>query len=165
VYGPQKGARPRDVEQLDGALEHLSEIARRDLGVDAAGRHGAGAAGGLGFGLMAFLGADVRPGIDVVMEATRFEERLAGAGAVVTGEGKFDQQSFRGKTVGAVLDAARAHGLPVAVVAGKVDADAGEAPVLSLVEVGGARRAFDDTPAVVEEAAAQLAARDDWLRP
>jgi glycerate kinase len=165
VYGPQKGARPEDVELLDGALRRLADVVRRDLGVDAADMPGAGAAGGLGFGLMAFLGAEVRPGIDVVMEATRFAERLANAGAVVTGEGKFDEQSFRGKTVGAVLDAARRRGLPAAVVAGRVDSQApAGVPVLSLVDVGGIRRAFDDAPAVLEEAAVRLAASDDWLR-
>jgi glycerate kinase len=163
VYGPQKGATPEDVTLLDDALAHLAEVVRRDLGADVADRPGAGAAGGLGFGLMAFLGAEMRSGIDVVMEATRFEERLAGAGAVVTGEGKFDEQSFRGKTVGAVLELARARGIPAAVVAGRADADAGDSPVVSLVEVGGTRRAFGDAPAVIEEAAARLAGRDDWL--
>jgi glycerate kinase len=164
VYGPQKGATPEDVTLLDDALRHLAEVVRRDLGVDAADRPGAGGAGGLGFGLMAFLGADMRSGIDVVMEATRFDVRLEGAGAVVTGEGKFDEQSFRGKTVGAVIEAARGRGIPAAVVAGRVDADAGGVPVVSLIEVGGTRRAFDDAPAVIEEAAARLAGRDDWFR-
>jgi len=163
VYGPQKGATPEDVTLLDDALAHLAEVVRRDLRVDAADRAGAGAAGGLGFGLMAFLGAEVRAGIDVVMEATRFEERLSQAGAVVTGEGKFDEQSFRGKTVGAVLEMARGRGIPAAVVAGRADADAGDTPVLSLIEVGGTRRAFDDAEAVMEEAAARLAGRADWL--
>jgi glycerate kinase len=84
---------------------------------------------------------------------------------VVTGEGKFDEQSFRGKTVGAVLDAARRRDLPAAVVAGRADVPApAGVPVLSLVDVGGTRRAFEDAPAVLEEAAARLAARDDWLR-
>jgi glycerate 2-kinase len=162
VYGPQKGLRPRDVPVLDAALARLAEVVRRDLGVDAAERPGAGAAGGVGFGMMAFLGAAVRPGIDVVMEATRFEDRLAGAGAVVTGEGKFDHQSFRGKTVGAVLEAAVRNGVPAAVVAGRAETDAGEVPVLTLVDVGGKARAFDDAAGVVEEAAAELAARSDW---
>jgi glycerate kinase len=162
VYGPQKGAAPEDIRALDSALAHLAEVVRRDLGVDAASRPGAGAAGGLGFGLMAFLGAEVRSGIDVVMEATRFDERLTGAGAVVTGEGKFDRQSFRGKTVGAVLEAARRRGVPAAIVAGRVETNAGEVPVLSLLEVGGQRRAFGDAAAVVEEAVAMLASRTDW---
>ncbi|HXJ63928.1 MAG TPA: glycerate kinase [Actinomycetota bacterium] len=162
VYGPQKGLRAEDVPLLDAALARLAEVVRRDLGVDAAERPGAGAAGGVGFGLMAFLGAEVRSGIDVVMQATRFDERLSNADAVVTGEGKFDHQSFRGKTVGAVLEAARARRVPAAVVAGRAEAEAGGAPVLSLIEVGGQRRAFDDAAGVVAEAAAQLAARSDW---
>ncbi len=162
VYGPQKGLRARDVPVLDAALAHLAEVVRRDLGVDAADRPGAGAAGGVGFGMMAFLEAAVRPGIDVVMEATRFDARLAGAGAVVTGEGKFDHQSFRGKTVGAVLEAAERHGVPAAVVAGRSEMEAGEVPVVTLVDVGGKARAFDDPAGVVEEAAAALAARRDW---
>jgi glycerate 2-kinase len=164
VYGPQKGATPADVRALDAALARLAEVARRDLGVDAGATPGAGAAGGLGFGLMAFLGAAVRSGIDVVMEATRFDERLARAGAVLTGEGKFDAQSFRGKTVGAVVAAARRRGLPAAIVAGMAEADAEGVPLLTLVEVGGKRRAFDDAAGVAAEAAALLAGRDDWLR-
>ncbi len=164
VYGPQKGARPDDVRLLDAALGRLADVVRRDLGRDAADRPGAGAAGGLGYGLMAFLEAEVRSGIDVVMEATRFDERLAAADVVVTGEGKFDEQSFRGKTVGAVLEAARRHGLAAAVVAGVADADAGDVPVLSLIEVAGRRRAFDDAAGALAEAAGRLAARDDWLR-
>jgi glycerate kinase len=162
VYGPQKGLRAGDVPVLDAALSRLAEVVRRDLGVDAAARPGAGAAGGVGFGMMAFLGAAVRPGIDVVMEATRFEERIEGAGAVVTGEGKFDHQSFRGKTVGAVLETAANHGVPAAIVAGRAETDAGEVPVLTLIGVGGKARAFDDAAGVVEEAAAALAARSDW---
>ncbi|HEY7280001.1 MAG TPA: glycerate kinase [Actinomycetota bacterium] len=162
VYGPQKGLRAKDVPVLDGALRRLADVVRRDLGVDAAERPGAGAAGGVGFGMMAFLGADVRPGIDVVMDATRFDDRLAGAGAVLTGEGKFDHQSFRGKTVGAVLEAAARHGVPAAVVAGRAEADAGEVPVLTLIDVGGKLRAFEDAAEVVSEAAARLAARGDW---
>jgi glycerate kinase len=162
VYGPQKGLRADDVPVLDAALGRLAEVARRDLGVDLAARPGSGAAGGVGFGMMAFLGAEVQSGIDVVMEATRFDDRLVGAGAVVTGEGKFDHQSFRGKTVGAVLESAGRHGVPAAIVAGLAETDAGEVPVLTLIEVGGKHRAFEEAAEVAAEAAARLAERGDW---
>ncbi|MFL5800094.1 MAG: glycerate kinase [Actinomycetota bacterium] len=163
VYGPQKGASPRDVRALDAALDRLAAVVRRDVGADVAGRPGAGAAGGLGFGLMAFLGAELRPGIEVVMEAVRFDERLEGADAVVTGEGKFDQQSFHGKTVGGVLEAAARRHRPVAVVCGTAEASASEVPVVSLVELVGRDRAFHDAAGAAGEAAALLAGRLDWL--
>src|SRR5439155_9465008 len=95
VYGPQKGASPEDVAGLDAALAHYAEVVRRDLGVDVRDRPGAGAAGGLGAGLMAFLDAEVRPGVEVVMEAVGFAERLSRSDLVITGEGKLDEQSLR----------------------------------------------------------------------
>ncbi len=163
VYGPQKGASPEDVGRLDAALERLAVVVRRDLGADVADRSGAGAAGGLGFGLMAFLGAELRPGIEVVMEAVGFDERLERADAAVTGEGKFDRQSFHGKTVGGVLEAAARRHRPVAVVCGSAEATTSDVPVVSLVEMVGRHRAFHDAAAAAGEAAAMLAGRGDWL--
>src|SRR2546426_713024 len=95
VYGPQKGATPEMVAELDAALKHFAEIIRRDLGVDVDQLPGAGAAGGLGAGLVAFTGARLRPGAEMVMEALRLDERLAGAGLVITGEGRIDSQTAR----------------------------------------------------------------------
>jgi glycerate kinase len=97
------------------------------------------------------------------MEATRFDERLAGSVAVVTGEGKFDSQSFHGKTVGGVLEAARRRGRPAGVVCGRAEAEAPGVPVVALVDLVGPRRAFEDAERAVEEGAAHLAGRTDWL--
>jgi glycerate kinase len=93
VYAPQKGASPEDVVVLDRALGHLAAIVYRDLGVDLRDEPGAGAAGGLGFGLMAFLGARIRPGIDVVAGALGLSSRVAAADLAITGEGRLDAQS------------------------------------------------------------------------
>ncbi|MBI4260275.1 MAG: glycerate kinase [Actinobacteria bacterium] len=157
VYGPQKGATPEDVRLLDGALGHYAAVLHRDLGIDVREMPGAGAAGGLGAGLIAFLGARLRPGIDVVTEALGLRDRLAGAGLVITGEGKLDEQSLRGKTVDGVLRLARELGVPAAVVCGRAEVRPEGVPVVSLVDLVGEERALDDTRRAVEEAAEALA--------
>jgi glycerate kinase len=118
VYGPQKGATPAVVAELDAALAHYAMILRRDLGADVADRPGAGAAGGLGAGLMALLGARLRPGAAAVLEAIDLAGHLAGAALVVTAEGRVDEQTAMGKSVGAVARLARERGIPVVVLAG-----------------------------------------------
>ncbi len=121
VYGPQKGATPEMVAELDAALEHFAEIIRRDLGVDVAQRPGAGAAGGLGAGLVAFSAARLRPGAEMVMKALRLDERLAGAQLVITGEGRLDSQTTRfGKGPAAVARHARQAGIPVVALGGSI---------------------------------------------
>src|SRR3989440_5819137 len=121
VYGPQKGATPEMVAELDAALHHFAEIIRRDLGVDVEPLPGAGAAGGLGAGLVAFLGARLGPGAEVVMEALRLDERLAGAQLVITGEGRLDSQTARfGKGPAAVARHARQVGIPVVAIGGSI---------------------------------------------
>src|SRR4029078_7741864 len=99
VYGPQKGAGPEDVLLLDRALAHLAAVTLRDLSIDLRDEAGGGAAGGPGFVLMAFLGAHLRPGVEVVMDAVGLRPRLARADLVITGEGKLDAQPPAGKTV------------------------------------------------------------------
>jgi glycerate kinase len=121
VYGPQKGATPEMVAELDAALSHYAAIIARDLGKQVADRPGAGAAGGLGAGLMAFLDAEARPGVDVVLEAMRFRERIAGADLILTGEGRLDAQTLRGKAVAGVSRIARETGIPVIALAGRID--------------------------------------------
>ncbi len=118
VYGPQKGASPEVANKLDEALRHYAEIIERDLGVSVVEVPGAGAAGGLGAGLIAYLGATIRPGIDVIAEAVRLAERIRGADLVLTGEGRLDRQTAFGKTVAGVARIARAEGVPVIVVPG-----------------------------------------------
>ncbi|HVS07387.1 MAG TPA: glycerate kinase [Candidatus Dormibacteraeota bacterium] len=121
VYGPQKGATPEMVAELDAALQHFAEIIRRDLGVDVERLPGAGAAGGLGAGLVAFTGARLRPGAEMVMEALRLDERLAGAQLVITGEGRLDSQTARfGKGPAAVARHARQAGIPVLALGGSI---------------------------------------------
>jgi len=120
VYGPQKGASGYDVELLESALARLAEVASRHTGPGYEQKPGAGAAGGLGFGLMAFLGADLRAGIEVVMSAVGFERKIAGCGLVLTGEGRLDAQTAYGKTVTGVARAAQRHGIPVLALGGDV---------------------------------------------
>ena len=121
VFGPQKGATPAMVSVLDAGLRNLAEVIRRDLGIEIECIPGAGAAGGLGAAAIAFLHAELRPGIEIVLEATRFVEQIGSASLVITGEGKVDAQTLHGKAVMGVLDAARSRGVPVLVLAGSVE--------------------------------------------
>lgn len=118
VYGPQKGASPGVVAELDAALAHFAIVVRRDLGRDVAGVPGSGAAGGLGAGLLAFTNAELRRGVQIVIDETRLVDAVAGADLVVTGEGRVDGQTRRGKTPFGVAQIARAAGVPVIAVAG-----------------------------------------------
>jgi len=117
VFGPQKGATPEVVGRLDQALAHWGDLLRRDLGRDVAALPGAGAAGGLGAGLLA-LGARLRPGIELVMAACDLPGKLAGADLLLTGEGRIDFQTAHGKTPVGVARAARVLGVPVIAIAG-----------------------------------------------
>jgi glycerate kinase len=119
VYGPQKGASPADVAELDAALARWAEAVHRATGVDAAGTPGAGAAGGVGFAALAVLGARLQPGIDLILELVGFPAALPGTGLVVTGEGSLDAQTLHGKTPAGVAAAARSAGIPVVAVAGR----------------------------------------------
>jgi len=123
VYAPQKGATPAMVKQLDQALRRLAAVIRRDLGVDIAGVAGSGAAGGLGAGLMAFLGGTLRPGVDIVIDIVKLERRLKGCDLVVTGEGRMDGQTAFGKTPAGVARVAGKLGLPVVAISGSLGAD------------------------------------------
>jgi glycerate kinase len=118
VYGPQKGAGPAVVEELDRALERFAAVATRATGRDVVSRPGAGAAGGLGAGLLLFTPARLVPGVELVLEAARFEERVRGADLVLTGEGRTDEQTSRGKAPAGVARAARRVGVPVWLVSG-----------------------------------------------
>ena len=121
VFGPQKGATPAMVERLEAGLATLADAVERDLGKDVRGLPGGGAAGGLGAGAVAFFDAALVSGIGAVMEASGLHGALVGADWVVTGEGRFDEQSLDGKVVSGVLAAAERAGCRVAVVAGSVD--------------------------------------------
>jgi glycerate kinase len=122
VYGPQKGASPADVDALEAGLARFASVLRRGLGVDVARLAGGGAAGGLGAGLVAFLGARLESGFEIVAGLTGLAERVRAADIVVTGEGSFDAQSAQGKTTGRVIELARGAGKPVVVFAGRAEA-------------------------------------------
>jgi len=124
VYGPQKGATPEQVEALDRNLAHFADVIERDLGKNIRGLPGAGAAGGLGAGLVAFLDAVLRPGVDIVTEVTRLREHLKSADLVITGEGQIDAQTLRGKTPIGVAKTAKEFGLPVIAIGGSIADDA-----------------------------------------
>ncbi|ALQ04292.1 MULTISPECIES: glycerate kinase [Pseudomonas] len=118
VFGPQKGASASQVQALDRALGHFAEHCARALKKDVRDEPGSGAAGGLGFAAKAFLGAQFRTGVDVVAQLTGLAEAVNGADLVITGEGRFDAQTLRGKTPFGVARIARQHGVPVVVIAG-----------------------------------------------
>ena len=120
VYGPQKGATLAVAHELDTALYRYGEIVERDVGPSVMDLAGAGAAGGLGAGLIAFLGARVRPGFDIVAEVTRLRERIGAADLVVTGEGRLDGQTAYGKAVSQVAALAKDAHVPVIAVPGSL---------------------------------------------
>lgn len=124
MFGPQKGASPDDVVVLEAGLARLAQVMADHLGADHSTRAGAGAAGGTGFALMSMLGASIRPGVDVVLDAVGFDAVVAGAQLVVTGEGAVDEQTLQGKAPMGVLRRARAAGAEVAVVGGRIDVSA-----------------------------------------
>lgn len=158
VFGPQKGASPADVERLERRLEAAAAV----LGGDPAAP-GAGAAGGVGFGLASWGAAIVR-GAEFVAEITGLEGRIAEADLVVTGEGSFDHQSLLGKTPGLVLELAARHGVPAVVVAGRV-APGSAQDAVSLSELAGSPEAAMAEPRTwLQEAGAMLARRTEDRR-
>ncbi len=114
TYGPQKGVGPEQIDVLDRALGHWADLVAPHL----RDTPGAGAAGGVGFAALAVLGAELVPGIELVLELVGFRERLVGVDLVVTGEGALDEQTLRGKAVAGVASAANAAGVPVVAVCG-----------------------------------------------
>jgi glycerate kinase len=123
VFAPQKGATPEDVELLDAALLHYGRMISTSCGSNVLDVPGSGAAGGLGAGLLAFCHADLKKGIDIVLDATQFDEHLTAADLVITGEGKIDAQTGFGKAPAGVLRRAHAAGKPVAALAGIVEGE------------------------------------------
>ena len=124
VYGPQKGATPSQVEKLEKNLARYARVIKRDLKIDIRNLPGAGAAGGLWAGLAAFLKAEIRLGIDILIEASGLEEKLKNADLVITGEGRIDSQTLYGKVPLGVARLARKHKIPVIALAGDVREDA-----------------------------------------
>jgi glycerate 2-kinase len=120
VFGPQKGAGPQELRTLEGGLRHWSKVVSEAIGRDDADHAGAGAAGGVGYAALALLNAEMRPGIELILVLIDFEQRIAGADLVVTGEGSLDEQSLSGKAPIGVARAAARAGIPVVAVAGRL---------------------------------------------
>ncbi|WP_162047151.1 glycerate kinase [Vibrio taketomensis] len=125
VFGPQKGATPQMVAQLDSNLAHYAEVIKQQLGHDVLNRPGAGAAGGLGAALMGLFNAELRPGIEIVMDAVNLLDVVADADLVITGEGRIDSQTIHGKTPIGVARTAKKHHVPVIGIAGSLTHDCG----------------------------------------
>jgi glycerate kinase len=159
VYGPQKGATPEQVETLDANLAHLARLMERDLGIRVADMIGGGAAGGLAAGLVAFVGGRICSGIETVMEAVQLAEHSTGATALLTGEGRLDQQSLQGKVASGVAALGKRLGVPVFALAGQVDLDRPAwaetfADVAAVTAVSNGPAAQDPTAALADAAAA-----------
>ena len=168
VYAPQKGASPRDVAMLEEGLTRWADVTERLLGHAYRDRPGAGAAGGLGFAAFAFLQADMRPGVDLLLDRVGFARHLRGARLVITGEGSLDAQTLRGKAPAGVARAARATGVPVVAVAGVSALGArdlhrtGIAAAYTLTDIEpDLRRCMTDAGPLLENLAERLAR--DWL--
>src|SRR6266508_1417283 len=168
VYGPQKGASAAEVALLDAALARWAAAARAATGVDAAGVPGAGAAGGVGFAAVVFLGAELRSGIEYLLDLLEVRSALPGARLVVTGEGSLDEQTLRGKAPAGVAAAARAAGVPAVAVAGRntlpasvlESAGIAQAYTLSEIEEDPERSMREPVP-LLRRLAGRIAA--DWL--
>ncbi|MSA04083.1 glycerate kinase [Lactonifactor sp. BIOML-A3] len=120
IFAPQKGADPEMVKELDSQLIYLSELIQKDLGTDVSRMEGAGAAGALGAGIVAFMGGKLKSGIQTVLDMIHFEELAAGADMVFTGEGRIDSQSLGGKVVIGIAERAKRLGVPVTAVVGSI---------------------------------------------
>jgi glycerate kinase len=120
VFGPQKGATPQMIGVLDKNLSSFADIIEKDLGIQVKDVPGAGAAGGLGAGMLAFLHASLKRGVDIVIEAVRLRDRMAGADLVITGEGSCDFQTVNGKTPCGVAKTAHELGIPTIIITGQI---------------------------------------------
>jgi len=123
IYGPQKGADPEMVKELDRGLENFADIVARDMGKEISELPGAGAAGGLGAGLAAFTGASLRPGTDIVIEVTGLDKKIKDADLVITGEGAMDEQTFYGKSPFGAASLASKYNVPAISINGSVIAE------------------------------------------
>ncbi len=165
IYGPQKGATEEMVKDLDAGLGHYARLIKKFLGIEVDRERGAGAAGGLGAGLMAFLKGKLTPGIELVMDAVGLEAKLAGCDLVLTGEGKMDAQSAFGKVPVGVARLAKKYAIPVIALAGSAERGEGTQALyregisayFSIVNGPmSLQDAMDNTATLVEEAAAEV---------
>lgn len=125
IFGPQKGADEEKIKSLDAGLRHFGDVILSQFGIDVSTMPGAGAAGGMGAGCVALLGATIQSGIDAVLEVTGFDRQLDGADLVITGEGRIDSQSADGKVISGVARRTKAKGVPLIAIAGGIADSAG----------------------------------------
>lgn len=142
VFAPQKGADADMVKELDVAMQHLSDVIFHTTGKDVSLHPGAGAAGGMGGGLHAFLDAQLKPGIELLLETLDFAEKIKDADLLITGEGKSDRQTLMGKVPSGILQEARRQRIPVILLAGAIE-DAG------ILNAAGFRGVFSITPSPI----------------
>jgi glycerate kinase len=168
VFGPQKGARPKEVEALERGLRHWSQLVSEATGRNDTERPGAGAAGGTGYAALALLNADMRPGIELILDLINFDGRVVGADLVVTGEGSLDEQSLAGKAPIGVARAAARAGVPVVAVAGRLQLspqrlhEAGISAAYALSELEpDAARSIANASSLLRRIGARIA--QDWL--
>ena len=121
VFARQKGADDHMITQLDEGMRSFAHIIQKETGKDITNAPGSGAAGGMGGGLMAFLDAELRSGADLLLDICHFNERIADASLIITGEGRIDRQSLMGKIPGKILQRGQAHHIPVIAIAGCVE--------------------------------------------
>ena len=164
VYAPQKGATPAMVKELDRGLKRMAAVIKRDLGLDILTVPGSGAAGGLGAGLMAFLGGQLRPGVDIVIDSVKLEQRLKRCDLVITGEGRMDGQTVFGKTPAGVARIAGKLGIPVIAISGSLGKNVhdvhgiGIAAYVSALQEPVAEELLPERgPAMLEDCAEQIA--------
>jgi glycerate kinase len=171
VYGPQKGADAQAVRELDAALARFAAVIERDLGKKVAEVPGAGAAGGTGAGLLAFLDASLVPGAPLVVEAAGLDAKLLGADLVITGEGRVDAQTAYGKAPGEVAKHAHKAGVPVLLLAGSKGPGwealekLGVTSVVAMTEEGiDQRKALNEPERMLTRAAVVACRRHEWAR-
>lgn len=140
VFAPQKGADEAMVERLDRRLKKLDAVIQRELGLSLGEKPGSGAAGGLGAGCIAFLGAELKPGIEAVLDMVDFDRQLEGADLVITGEGRIDSQSVHGKVISGIARRVSPRGIPLVAVVGGIAAGAEEAYDLGVTAIFGTDR-------------------------
>ncbi len=164
VYGPQKGATPDMVKKLDAHLRHYDKVLTQTFGQSFNDIPGAGAAGGLGAGLMAFLNAELKLGVDIMIDTVKLRERMKGASLVITGEGQLDFQTAFGKTPVGVAKVAKADNIPVIAIAGGIGEgaeavyDAGIDAMLGIVQAPmSLDDAVEDAPQLIADTAEQAA--------
>jgi glycerate kinase len=164
IFGPQKGATPAQVVELEAGLARLVQLTGRQ---DLADRPGAGAAGGLGFGMLAFFNATLRPGVDIVADAVRLCDRLQGADLCITGEGRLDAQSLSGKTAVGVARICKAQGVPCIALVGSVGDGANRARAEGLLahfSIASGPMALDYAMSHAAELLTATAENVAWLR-